>query len=283
MAMNQQGITHIAVALAVVALGAVGFAGWRVYDASTNKDTNLSAKTQEQVQNLPDDLGEIKPLPEIVTLAMQENDSTPIAGIELEQESDGLHYKVRLADGTVLVFDAVTGRRLADQQAEASSSDDTPLPAGFVPSVALADARATAKAVYPDKTVRKIEIETEDGVVVYSVRFADGSRVDVDATTGAVVRSRTKNSTESSTNNGADNDDSQDDDQGDDSDDDASDDNSAGGSSSSSDDDDDNSASDSSGNDDGTDDSDDDNSGSGSSNDDSSDDTNEPDDSDDRR
>jgi uncharacterized membrane protein YkoI len=49
-------------------------------------------------------------------------------------------------------------------------------------------ALTTAQAVFPDKSITKIEVETEEGRTVYSVRFSDGSRVDVDALTGVVVR-----------------------------------------------------------------------------------------------
>jgi uncharacterized membrane protein YkoI len=42
----------------------------------------------------------------------------------------------------------------------------------------------------PGKDVSKIELETEDGVLVYSVRFSDNSRVDVHAKTAAVVHAK---------------------------------------------------------------------------------------------
>lgn len=63
-------------------------------------------------------------------------------------------------------------------------------------AVSMEDAQATAQAVFADKTIKKVEIEKEHGSVVYSFRFSDGSRVDVDAATGEVVSSRDKTKNE---------------------------------------------------------------------------------------
>lgn len=40
----------------------------------------------------------------------------------------------------------------------------------------------------PGKTLKKVEIETEEGTKVYSVRFTDDTRVDVRASDGTIVR-----------------------------------------------------------------------------------------------
>lgn len=56
-------------------------------------------------------------------------------------------------------------------------------------SITLAQAEAIAQAQFPDKTIVKVETEQEDGSMVFSVRFSDGSRVDVSAT-GQVLRSQ---------------------------------------------------------------------------------------------
>ncbi|MFS8120100.1 MAG: PepSY domain-containing protein, partial [Microcoleus sp.] len=54
-------------------------------------------------------------------------------------------------------------------------------------AVTEAQARTIAQNQMPGKTITKVERENEEGVTVFSVRFSDGSRVDVNATTGAIV------------------------------------------------------------------------------------------------
>ncbi len=54
----------------------------------------------------------------------------------------------------------------------------------------MEQAIAQAQAVFPGKIVTKVEVENEHNALVYSIRFSDGSRMDIDANTGAVVRTR---------------------------------------------------------------------------------------------
>ena len=51
-----------------------------------------------------------------------------------------------------------------------------------------------AKKERSGQTVRKVEIETEDGAKIYSVRFTDDSRVDIRASDGQIVRTETDTS-----------------------------------------------------------------------------------------
>ncbi len=55
-------------------------------------------------------------------------------------------------------------------------------------SISLDQAKAIALGVFPGKTIKAVETEQEHGVIVYSVRFTDDSRVDVQASDGAVLR-----------------------------------------------------------------------------------------------
>lgn len=75
--------------------------------------------------------------------------------------------------------------RIENNRVEVEDDDDVAIPAG---SISVDQAKAAAMAVFPDKTFNKVEVELEDGIVVFSVRFADDSRVDVQASDGAVVR-----------------------------------------------------------------------------------------------
>jgi uncharacterized membrane protein YkoI len=56
-------------------------------------------------------------------------------------------------------------------------------------SLSEEDAQAAALAANPGATVVKVELDNENGAVVYSVELSDGSDVKVDAGTGTVVHS----------------------------------------------------------------------------------------------
>lgn len=77
-------------------------------------------------------------------------------------------------------------------------NDQTP-PANPTTGLTLAQAEAIAQNQLPNKTIARAELENEEGIQVFSVRFSDGSRVDVDASTGAIVR--TQNQSQTQTNN----------------------------------------------------------------------------------
>ena len=59
-----------------------------------------------------------------------------------------------------------------------------------VATITVDEATATALKLFPDKTVKGTETETEHGVLVIEVKFTDGSEVVVNAETGAVVSSK---------------------------------------------------------------------------------------------
>ncbi len=72
----------------------------------------------------------------------------------------------------------------------------------------LAEAVALAEKQFPTKKVEKVEKETEEGVAVWSVRFTDGSRVDVNIATGELTRTKDKTSDEDSSDSDDDDDES---------------------------------------------------------------------------
>ena len=72
-----------------------------------------------------------------------------------------------------------------DNSNDDSSSTNTP---GSSSSVTLDQAKAIALSVFPNKTIKKVETELEHGVLVYSVRFTDSSRVDVNSNDRSIVR-----------------------------------------------------------------------------------------------
>jgi uncharacterized membrane protein YkoI len=166
-----------------VALALVATVGIGSYLYSQNKTE--SAVLREVA--LPSDLSGLKSVDEIrgfATVGLVQGVS--ISSVELELEENVLVYKVKFTNGTFKLYNARTGEMVAKSDLEIDAS----VPADFVAGVTIESARATAQGVFPDKTIVKIELETEEQVVVYSVRFSDDSRVDVSAVDGSIVRSR---------------------------------------------------------------------------------------------
>lgn len=184
-------VGHIEILVAVVVVSSVGFGAWRVMTANKNKagDTpsQASVSSQEKIETLPADLTGIKTIDEIKTIAT--DDAATVSGIELELEEGTLVYVVHFTDGSKAVFNAKSGLKLQLADNNNDEIDDSKtLPAGFTAAVSIQQAIDIAKKELPDATLRKVELEVEDRVVVYSVRFTDGSRVDVSAADGSVQR-----------------------------------------------------------------------------------------------
>ncbi len=163
--------------------------------------SNRSEKASIRAIELPTDLSGVKSINEIRTLgSIGLIGGVSISGVELEQEDGVLVYKVRYSDGSFKLFDARTGEMVAKSDLENESS----LPLNFVAGVSIDTARQAAQNVFPGKTVTKIELEQEEDIVVYSIRFSDESRVDVSASDGSVVRVKDGNSESSDSNEDSD-------------------------------------------------------------------------------
>ena len=185
---KQNGFTIVELLIILVVVSVVGLITWRVVD--TRRADN-GAKPVAHQAVLPDNLSGLKPADEILSLATAEIGPRQILAIELEQEDEGLVYTIKLGDGAVLVFDARTGTKVQLNNPDSPETDgDKPLPAAFKPAITLQTAVQTAKEKRSGIAISKVELEVEDGIVVFSVRFSDGGRVDVDALTGEILRLR---------------------------------------------------------------------------------------------
>lgn len=187
--------------MVIALLGAISGVGFYVYSKNSNpsqSNRQESSESTSKVALLPDDLSGIKSIDEIKTQAVGSLDGASILGIELEQEDGGLVYKVKLSDGRVLFYNAVTGEVATGSSDDDEEDSDESIPADFVAGITVEQARAVALEKRVGQTIKKIELETEDGVQVFSVRFTDGGRVDVNAKTGEVVRVREPNEKSSS-------------------------------------------------------------------------------------
>ena len=190
---RQSGMVgHVEILAAIVIVGVIGFAGWRVMSKDkqpTNDTPQASVETQTEASVLPTQLTDIKSVDEIKTLATRGAGDLSITGVELEMEEGKAVYVVHFSDGSTQSFDAKTGTKLQLADNKNDDIDKTKnLPDGFVAGLTIQEAIDKAKAELPNQVVRKVEMKVEDGVVLYSVKFKNGGRVDVNAADGTIVK-----------------------------------------------------------------------------------------------
>ncbi len=115
------------------------------------------------------------------------NTAAALREVELETEHGVQTYKVKFAYGSSAVVNAATGAIISIRVGGV-----TPIPTPVVTTTITAEQAVVAARIALSTTasVREVETEREHGVVVFSIKFADGSRAVVDATTGAVISSR---------------------------------------------------------------------------------------------
>lgn len=200
--LNQSGMAHAAILLVFV-VAALGGVGYYVY--AQNHD-NTTKSNETEVQTLDEDLPVVLPadllsIDKIQELSNAKKPDTQITGIELESENGQLIYLVRLSDGTNLLLDAKTGDTVTGIKVEKDDDKTDDLPKSFNSTITISKAFEIAKNKNPNGTIKQIELEVEDGKVVFSIKFTDGTKVIVDAESGNIVKIKTsesKNSSDSS-------------------------------------------------------------------------------------
>lgn len=186
---KQRGFTAIEVAIVVVVVAIIGALGWRLYDGVSNKSSIGNISQREDLDMQPSDLSGIVDLSTIQQTAIADKIDATVDHVELELNKDGgLVYKTQLSDGTVSVYNARTGELVKTSTDEETTSET--LPTTFNGGIGFIRALELAKAEKPDSKVFKIELELEGGIIVYSVRFGDKARVDVNAEDGSIVRTK---------------------------------------------------------------------------------------------
>lgn len=163
------------VVLALLAVSTFAFA-----NNSAKRASLISSNTQ-----LPSNLDGVKSVEEIKSIASADAQGKSIASVELENEEGTLIYKVKYSDGTYRLYDAKTGQAFVKI---GEIEKDESVPANFVAGVTLQQARDIAAAKRPGQAIFKIELEMENGTVIYSIKFADGGKVYVNASNGSVMK-----------------------------------------------------------------------------------------------
>lgn len=188
---NQEGaVGPIEILLMLVAVGIIGFTMWRITSTDDNNQqaSQEIGETTEAAEAIPTNIETLKTISEIQTAVETDAGDTTVAGIELEFEDGVLVYVVHLSDGTVLAYDATTGIAVVIEDDDDDEFEDgDQLPANFSPSISLGEALEIARGQRPGIDIEKVEIELEHGEIVYSVRFVDDGRVDINTEDGSIV------------------------------------------------------------------------------------------------
>lgn len=186
---NQSGFSIVEIAIVVVVVAIVGLLGWKFYDAKFNQAQVDNAVDKANTADIvPEALAEITDIKTIQQSALADKPGVTVVHMELEQSGSGLVYKAQLSDGTVTVYNARTGAHVRSGVAREKTTEV--LPTDLSTGISFAKALEIARAEKPGSKVYKIELEREAGVLVYSVRFSDKARVDVNAQSGAIVRTK---------------------------------------------------------------------------------------------
>ena len=185
--------------LVSIALSIVIIAGAGAIAIQKGQLSNARQGVIEKKLGVPINLAGVLAITEMKTIAAIDIPTgSTITEVELEKEDGVVLYKVKFSDGSFRLYDAKTGARyVALDTVEVENS----VPSDFVASISLQRARDIASQQRPGKTITKIELEKEDSVIVYSVRFSDDGRVDINASNGNVMRVRNGASGTSTNNN----------------------------------------------------------------------------------
>lgn len=186
---NQQGLVHLFVVAAVLVAG-IGATGYYVMKSQNSNikssETAAPSATSTLSAPLPTTL---LSLDKVKDLATAQKSGLTIVGVELENENGVLTYKVKLTDGTAVNFNAQTGAVVTSSSKPEIEGQTSSL-VNTSAKIDFAKARSIALAQTPKIAVRKIQLKLENGLLVYSVRFVDGSRIDVSAVDGSIVRTK---------------------------------------------------------------------------------------------
>ncbi len=178
----------------VVVLLVGGFVVWEA--ASSNNDNQANTESIEQIEMLPGNLDTLKSLDEIEEIA-EAGDGVSVISFVLETKDGRTVYKIILSNGQKLEIDAVTGETLSQETTDVSEDDKIPARVDINISPSQAYQKASSKS---SSEIKSVEMEVEDTKVVYKIEFEDGSKIEIDATTGNIVKSEIKHKSKSEDN-----------------------------------------------------------------------------------
>lgn len=180
---RQTGFSTLEALIVVLVVVVIGAAAYFV----SQRNSSSVANTATAADHLPSTLDGLKPFKQVQAKALDKAGDTDIVSANLEEHDGKPTYMFKLANGRILLYDAKSGGLVTDKKTTVGKEGQV-LPDQFIPSITMDEAMATAKAQLPDKDVTRITLQNEQRVVVYSVFFTKGGRVDVNAKTGELVK-----------------------------------------------------------------------------------------------
>jgi uncharacterized membrane protein YkoI len=130
-------------------------------------------------------------------IALADHDGAVVREAGLEFEGEALVYEITLSGGIEVVIDASSGavlmveqddderpRRARDGEGRSTPAAGAPL---LQPTISLEQAQRTALAANADAAVEEVELEFEDGRLVYEVELSNDVDVEIDAVTGEIL------------------------------------------------------------------------------------------------
>jgi uncharacterized membrane protein YkoI len=189
-------VINLVILIALIGGGAAMYAIVIDTDSQKRETTEPESNTLKTVPSTFLTLDELK---EIVS---KDQESSQITGIGLAKANGVLVYQVKLNSGEEVAYDAKSGAQVTGVTSEIDSAN---LPPELGIKIDFNKAREIALSKKPDGIVHKIVLEFFEGELSYSVRFIDGSRVDVNAVTGEILGSWMNPSAINKANAGTDN------------------------------------------------------------------------------
>ena len=188
---RQLGFAHLGLAL-VLPFAFIVAVGYYVYKNNSTKTSNSEIQSPEPTltATIPTDL---KTADEIRNIVLDKDPNANIGSIELEPEDNIFVYRVRMVDGSVLAYDAKTGKPLNLDDEKDGDTIEKKLPENLEVKITFEQARSIALGKYPNQLIEKIKLKVRHNNVIYRVYFEKGYQVDIDANTGDIVRANKEN------------------------------------------------------------------------------------------
>lgn len=189
---SEVGSAHVII-IVVIVVAIVGVLGVTFYTTLTKQSTVANSTDTTALAPIDDTLpSDLLPIDQVSDIALESSTDTSLNAVNLTIE-DGIYvYEIHLSNGKTLYINAQTGKIITKEATvkDESETDTSEKPVKVAPSISFEDARKKAISLHSSSQVTKINLETEDGKLVFSVRFADKFRVDIDAVSGEVVRTK---------------------------------------------------------------------------------------------
>jgi uncharacterized membrane protein YkoI len=154
-------------AIALLVVGAMGVISLKVFAQSGNPPVQTETCDQQD-----DDSAEVQDAPDTDNVDLQCGDQKEADGQETVEAADTDKVEEQVGDQN----------EAGDSEAESADA----IPTG-TPAITAEAAQKTAEAYLNAGTAVKVELDDENGQLVYSVEFANGTEVKVDAMTGSVL------------------------------------------------------------------------------------------------